>query len=84
MSYHLRLEPSAEKSLRKVPKKDTTRIMKALSYLCDDPWAGKKLSGEYAGYYSLRVWPYRIIYGIYKKELMIIVISIGHRQGVYK
>ncbi|MBU4299512.1 type II toxin-antitoxin system RelE/ParE family toxin [Patescibacteria group bacterium] len=35
------------------------------------------------GAYSYRVWPYRIIYRIYKNLLLIIVIRIGHRQGVY-
>ena len=26
---------------------------------------------------------YKIIYEIYKKELLILVVSVGHRQGVY-
>lgn len=84
MTYYLRIKPSAEKNLRKLPKKDIARIMKVLTYLCDDPWSGKKLSGEYQGCYSLRVWPYRVIYQVYRKELMIIVVGLGHRQGVYK
>ena len=49
-----------------------------------DPFQGKKLKGELRGQYSIRVWPYRIIYQIYKKELIITIIDVGHRQGVYR
>jgi len=49
-----------------------------------DPFVGKKLKGEYENQYSYRVWPYRIIYEIRKNELVVLVIRVGHRQGVYK
>jgi mRNA-degrading endonuclease RelE of RelBE toxin-antitoxin system len=52
--------------------------------LASDPYVGKKLDGKYSGLYSLRVWPYRIIYSVIKNELMVSVIGIEHRQGVYK
>lgn len=34
--------------------------------------------------WSLRVWPYRIIYQIKNKELVILIIKVGHRQGIYR
>ncbi|MCU0652892.1 MAG: type II toxin-antitoxin system RelE/ParE family toxin [Candidatus Pacebacteria bacterium] len=83
MAYQLRLKPSAEKELNKLPQKDYCRALAAFSVIANDPYAGKKLEGKRAGQYSMRIWPYRIIYSIYKKELLIIVISIGHRQGIY-
>jgi len=32
----------------------------------------------------LRVGPYRIIYKVYKRELNILIIRIGQRQGAYR
>lgn len=34
--------------------------------------------------YRLEVWPYRIIYTIEDKKLLVIVVKIGQREGVYK
>lgn len=82
--YQLRLKPSAEKSLAKLPKRDQQRVGLALLGLNRDPFVGKKLQGEYKGYYSIRVWPYRVIYVVIRSELVVIVIAIGHRQGVYR
>jgi mRNA-degrading endonuclease RelE of RelBE toxin-antitoxin system len=83
MGYQLRIKPSAKKELNKLPQKDYYRALAALSVIAKDPFAGKKLEGKRAGQYSMRIWPYRIIYSIYKKELLIIVIAIGQRQGIY-
>ena len=84
MVYLLKLKPGIEKDLEKLPKKEHQKILLALSVIASDPFVGKKLEGEYAGNYSYRVWPYRIIYQILKKQLIVLVIRIGHRQGVYK
>jgi mRNA interferase RelE/StbE len=51
--------------------------------IVSDPFSGKKLSGKHKGEYSVRVWPYRIIYRIEKQELIIIVIDVGHRKEIY-
>lgn len=84
MSYRLILESRAEKELDKIPKTYHGKIIKALRSLTEDPFQGKKLDGELKGMYSIRVWPYRIIYEIRKKELYVIIVHVGHRQGVYK
>lgn len=84
MAYKVRLEKKAEKELKKIPNHDRLRISIVLLRLKDNPFKGKKLRGEYIDSYSLRVWPYRIIYKIYKEYLLVIVIHIGHRQGIYK
>lgn len=84
MQYDLKVKPSAQKKLDKLPKADYYRILAAFSILAQNPFIGKKTKGEYAGSYSYRVWPYRIIYDIYKKELLVLVVRIGLRQGVYK
>lgn len=83
MQYEVRLKPRAEKDLARLPEAFQDKILHALVYVAENPYEGKKLVGEYGGRYSVRVWPYRIIYSVYKKERVVIVIRIGHRQGVY-
>jgi mRNA interferase RelE/StbE len=83
MKYQLRIKPSAEKELKKLSDNHYLKILSVFTSLSFDPFIGKKMRGEYNNHYTYRVWPYRIIYQIYKKELMILVIAIGHRQGVY-
>ncbi|MBU4347221.1 type II toxin-antitoxin system RelE/ParE family toxin [Patescibacteria group bacterium] len=83
MAFVLEIKPKARKDLDKIPENYRARIIAALDEIVRDPFSGKKLSGKKKGLFSFRVWPYRIIYAILGKELVVLVISIGHRQGVY-
>lgn len=83
MKYQIQVQKSAKKQLDKIPVQYRNKLEKAIDSLATDPFQGKKLEGELKGQYSIRVWPYRIIYQIYKKELIVLVIEVGHRQGVY-
>ena len=84
MMYKISLSRKAEKGLDKIHQPWHGRITIALKKLTIDPYIGKKLEGKYKNDYSIRVWPYRIIYTIKKKELIIEVIEIDHRGGVYR
>ena len=81
--YKIIIPRSAQKDLKKIDKLYKERILIALTVLSKNPFTGKKLKGDYKTQYSYRVWPYRIIYEIRKRELVVIVIRVGHRQGVY-
>lgn len=82
--YRVILKERAAKNLNKLDDRYKNKIIKALTYLKSEPFLGKPLQGELKGLYSLKVWPYRIIYKIYQNELIIFVISVSHRQGAYK
>lgn len=82
--YAIILSKSAAKGLKKIPAEFKERILTALQELRIDPLAGKPLQGELKGLYSLRVWPYRIIYRINRQKVIIEVLDIGHRQGIYQ
>lgn len=43
----------------------------------------KKLSGTKEDYYRLRVGTYRIIFKKEEKNLLVIIIRIGHRKEIY-
>ena len=83
MNYQVILPKHVEKKLNGLDKKIQLRMEVALLHLQSDPYCGKKLEGKYKNCYSLRVWPYRVIYEIIRKKLVILIIDIGHRQGVY-
>lgn len=76
--------PKALKQYTHLPKVEQAKIKKKLLGLEDNPQEGKKLSGEYSELRSLRVWPYRIIYYINDKQKKVFIVTIAHRQGVYK
>ncbi len=83
MAFRLRVEPGARKNINKLPEAYRVRTWQILDEIQANPFLGKKLHGKREGQYSFRVWPYRIIYKIYKNELLIVVIEFGHRGGVY-
>lgn len=75
---------SAEKFFLKLKISDKKKITKTLDRLSKNPLQGEKLKGEYEGLYRLVAWPYRIIYSFDSKNNTIEVVTIGHRQEVYK
>ena len=76
--------PNTAKILNKLKdKKLEKRIRDARSKLEQNPLAGKKLVGKLVGQYSLRIWPYRIVYFI-NDEKDIIITDIRHRKDVYR
>jgi mRNA interferase RelE/StbE len=83
-TYRVFVVERAQKETLKFPKKDQQRIAKAITSLETDPFRGKQLHGDFEGKWSLRVWPYRIVYTIEKEIVTVTVLRIGHRQGVYK
>jgi mRNA-degrading endonuclease RelE of RelBE toxin-antitoxin system len=76
--------PKALKQYNHLPQTEKAKIKKKLLVLEQNSKEGKKLSGEYAELRSLRVWPYRIIYYIDEVQKKIFIVTIAHRQGVYK
>lgn len=82
--YRLIVTRHAAKDLEKLPPKDQLRVLGAFDALRENPHAGKPMHGEMKGQWSLRLWPYRIIYVCDHKTVTVAVIKIGHRQGIYK
>ena len=83
MAYQVIIPAKVQKELNKIPVNYHRKITAALVVLSNNPYFGKKLKGERKGEWSLTVWPYRIIYRIKKYQLVVLIIKIGHRQGVY-
>ena len=83
-SYRLTFKESVTKDFRFIPKEDIRRILKRIEALADDPRpiGSEKLSGQER--FRVRQGVYRIVYEILDKELVIIVVKVGHRREVYR
>ena len=84
--YHIIYKKTAAKALLKMPKQLAGRFLAAIEQLADDPKSEKldikPLSGRDA--YRLRIGQWRAIYRIENDRLVIEVLRIGPRGGVYK
>jgi len=86
--YKVRLEKSAQKSLKKTDKNDSRIIMAWISknlVNCEDPYIhGKSLQGNLKGKWRYRVGNYRLICNIDDEKLVILILEAGHRREIYK
>ena len=82
--YSIKYTKEAKRKIEKLDPSIRLTIKKAIESLSSNPYKGKQLSYELAGLYSLRTSDYRIIYRIKEKQLIILVISVGHRKEIYK
>lgn len=83
--YKVRIKKSALKELEAIAsKKDRRRIVSRIEALAIDPRpdGAVKLSGF--DRYRLRQGRYRILYMFRDRELIVYVVKIADRKGVYK
>lgn len=84
MSYTLRFERAAQKALqKKIHPRDAARVREALEALADDPYPPRSLNLRDTEGRRLRVGDYRVIYDVDDVEEVIVILQIGHRQGIY-
>jgi len=81
--YTIILEKEAEKFLYKIDRTLVERITKRLHELEVNPELGKPLVGKLSGLWSLRIGDYRAIYKIKNKELIVLILKLGHRKNIY-
>jgi mRNA interferase RelE/StbE len=79
--------PQAGKELKKLGKPAAARIIKVLeervATLEDPRDLGKPLVGEWSGYWRWRVGDYRVIAKIEDEQVVIVIVRVAHRSGVY-
>ena len=84
MVFILVLKPKAKKELDNLEESARAKARFVLEAIIKNPFLGKKLSGELPDQYSMRAWPFRIVYEIRKKELIILVLRVRHRREAYR
>lgn len=79
---------TARRSLRKLDRQAARRIVDFMDERIapsDDPrQSGKALSGPLAGLWRYRVGDYRIICEVKDGQLVVLVVTIGHRSDIYR
>jgi mRNA interferase RelE/StbE len=85
MKYTVRMESRVHKTLDRLPGDLHGRILRKLDALEDNPrpFGVEKLTGG-EDLYRVRVGDWRIVYAIRDRELVVIIIRIGHRREVYR
>ncbi len=84
MEIRLKLNNKAEKDIKKVSSIAIKRVLKTLKELKEKPLMGIPLSGEFKGFYKIRLGDYRIVYKFYPIDKLIVVTRIAPRGKVYK
>lgn len=86
LHYTVSFKPQAERDLKKIKDRRTLkRILDAIGALEKNPRpAGvRALQGD-TSILRLRVGDYRVLYTVLDRELLVLVIAIGHRREVYR
>jgi mRNA interferase RelE/StbE len=83
VKYAFRWRERAVRQLRAIPQPAALTILRALAPLGDDPRRSDANVRKLAGYddrYRLRVGDYRVIYEVMDRQLVILVVGVGHRR----
>ena len=84
MIYKIIFEVNIEKTLKRLPQKDTETILEKIERLSNDPrprWIEKLKTRSC---YRLACGNYRILYTVDDKKLTVYVVDIADRKNVYR
>lgn len=82
--YKIVFKKSVAKDLASIPRVQVAAILERMSALAHDPRprGSEKLSG--LDRYRVRQGGDRIIYEVRDRELVVVVVKVGHRSHVYR
>ena len=95
MKWSIEFAKSVKQDLKKINPVDRTMIFKSLEQFeqnFDEIYEQelissskiKKLHGEWEGFFRLRLRSYRVIYEKMGDKLIVLVVRVAHRRGVYE
>ncbi len=85
MSYEIEWKPTARKEIRKLDPTNRRRVLEAVTALAADPRppASVNLAGA-PRWLRIRVGGYRVSYEVRDEILVVLVLRVGSRGGVYR
>jgi len=85
LKYRIKVQRSAAKALKKIPKLDRKRIGKKIDNLAEKLPSPDttKMKGNNP-FHKVRVGDYRIVYEIQDDVLLILIVKVGHRKDIYR
>ena len=85
MTYKIVIADKALAELAKLPKKIRRQIGNKIDQLASNPRpAGFKVLQQDRTLCRIRMGDYRIVYQIREKQVLVLVVRIGHRKEVYR
>lgn len=84
MIYRILYTQEAARCIKALDGTVKERIRKAILRLSENPDLGKRLTGILSDRWSYRVGDWRILYRAQKAELLILILTVGHRSKVYE
>ena len=88
MAWTVSISNVAERQLRKLDRPVQKRILYWLNDRiegCKNPrHFGETLKGDHAGLWRYRVGDYRVLYEIQDQNIVVLVLTVGHRRQIYK
>lgn len=84
-TYKIEMHRAAAKALLALEKPYRQKIETAIDALAENPRPpkSKKMVGSTLEW-RIRIGDYRVVYEIHDDRLIVLVIRVGHRQGIYK
>ncbi|MFN6221204.1 MAG: toxin [Anabaena sp. CRKS33] len=85
MSYSVSFESESITDLDNLDQVVRLRILNKIQWLSVnfEQITPLSLTGQWSGFYKLRVGDYRVMYELDIEEQLIIIIRIGHRREIY-
>lgn len=84
MTYSVRIKSSAAKQIARLDIEARRLAVEQIDRLATDPHVGTVLKGELEGLRRVRLGSYRIVFEVRDRELVVLVVRVGHRSSVYR
>ena len=84
MSYTVLFLRVFLKQFRRLPDNVKMRVRRHAEELSENPYLGRRLGGELAGYWKYRVGKYRVTYKIDEAKKAVILYDVALRRRVYE
>ena len=83
--YSIEVSATAERQIKKLTKRDQQRVINVIKQLGVEPRprSCRKLRA-YDDIYRVRTGVFRILYSVEDCRLLVLVLKVGHRKGVYR
>ncbi|WP_026331305.1 type II toxin-antitoxin system RelE/ParE family toxin [Thioalkalivibrio sp. ALE11] len=87
MTWRIEYARSAQKEVQKLDQQARKRIRhyleRRVAHMHDPRTLGKPLKGRFSELWRYRVGDYRVVCELRDELLVVLVVRIGHRRGVY-
>ena len=84
MTWAVSYTVTAQGAIRKLDPGTRNKVRAAVEELAEDPLRGKPLGFTLKGLRSWRTGDWRIIYKAEAENVVVIIVTVGHRRDVYE